>query len=61
MINWTINWDCFVAAYNGNRFELGEMGKGYWILKHWKDKPQSNWYKMKSQQEGFDKAMELVQ
>jgi hypothetical protein len=54
-MNWTIHQDCFVASFNGHRFELGEMGRNYWILKHWQGKPASDWYNVTSEQEG--KAM----
>jgi hypothetical protein len=62
-MNWTIKNDCFVAAYNGHRFELGEMGRNKWTLRHWSNegfkdwqgKPASDWYNVASEQEG--KAM----
>lgn len=55
MINWHIADYCFKAESNGHRFELGEMGRDYWILKHWHKSPRSDWYTVTSASEG--KAM----
>lgn len=49
---WTISYDCFVTSHNGHTFELGEMGRGHWILKHWHGKPQSDWYHTGTVEEG---------
>jgi hypothetical protein len=63
-MNWTIKQDCYVASHNGHRFELGEMRRGHWVLKHWdilKDEPQSDCYNMSSEQEGKALAERLAQ
>lgn len=59
-MQWRIGNECFVCEYEGNRFELGEMGRNHWILKHWtKGKASSDWYTVTSADEGKEKAKEL--
>jgi hypothetical protein len=59
---WTISRDgCFVASCEGHRFELGEMGRGKWILKHWASpNPRRLWYDVVSADEGKDLAYSLL-
>lgn len=60
-MNWRIKDDCFVASSNGHRFELGEMGRNRWVLKHWQGKPASDWYNVTSEQEGKAMAERFAQ
>lgn len=60
-MEWYINRDCFACEHNGHRFELGEMGRGRWLLKHWNKSPRSMWYDVTSAEEGKAKAEELTQ
>ena len=60
-MQWYIDDEFFICEYVGNRFELGEMGRGYWILKHWaKGKVGSDWHTVTSADEGKEKAKELI-
>ena len=60
-MQWHIVSGCFVCACDGNRFELGEMGRNYWILKHWINGGIcSDWHTVTSAEEGKEKAKELV-
>jgi hypothetical protein len=60
-MNWTIARDgYFVASCERHRFELGEMGKGRWLLKHFeKGWAHSFWYEVTSAEDGKAKAEEL--
>ena len=59
-MQWHIISKCFVCEYEGNRFELGEMERKHWILKHWtKGKASSDWHTVTSAEEGKEKAKEL--
>ena len=55
---WTIHRDgYFVASCERHRFELGEMGKGQWLLKHWEiEVLGSCWYEVTSAEQGKAKA-----
>jgi hypothetical protein len=68
-MDWTIKQDCFVASHNGHRFELGEMGRNRWVLRHWPNdgltdwqgKLASDWHNVTSEQEGKALAERLAQ
>ena len=59
-MNWYIADYCFKAESNGHWFELGEMGRDYWVLKHWHNSPRSVWYRANSAEEGKAMAQRLV-
>jgi hypothetical protein len=59
---WTIHRDgrYFVASHNGHSFELGEMGKDRWLLRHWPlGKSSSDWHDATSAEDGKAKAEEI--
>ena len=61
-MKWFIHMDgCFVAESNGHSFELGEMGGGRWLLKHWLPKSfPSVWHDVWSEDEGKAMAERLA-
>ena len=60
-MQWRIGNECYVCEYEGNHFELGEMGRNHWVLKHWtKGNIGSDWYTVTSADEGKEKAKELI-
>ena len=60
---WTIHRDgCFVASCEGQHFELGEMGWGKWLLKHWASpNPRSVWHDVTGPDAGKELAQALAQ
>jgi hypothetical protein len=60
---WTIHRDgYFVANCEGHRFELGEISRGKWLLKHWASpNPRSGWHDVTCPDEGKDLAQTLAQ
>ena len=61
-MQWNIGNECFVCECEGNRFELGEMGRNHWILKHWVtgNGVGAFWHRVASAEEGKEKARELL-
>ena len=61
-MEWRVSRDgCFTCEHKGHYFELGEMGRGQWLLKHWHNSPRSVWYDVKGPEDGKAKAEELSQ
>jgi hypothetical protein len=59
---WSISRDgCFVASCEGHIFELGEISRGKWLLKHWASPNQhSVWHVVTGPDEGKDLAYSIL-
>ena len=59
---WTIHRDgCFVASCEGHIFELGELSRGKWLLKHWSSPNlHSVWHVVTGPDTGKELAQALV-